>query len=335
MHKYSYDALRRGRRRRNIMYICGACVVVVGSMEYKFKECIDVVGNPQAVTSPHRLFWLRIVFGRTRSRLFGLMSENVVPVTMREPLYKSYSWCYGANLEEVRYPIDSYRTVQDFFHRSLKDGSRPIADSPLVCPCDSRLLCMGDITEPEQRLPMIKGATYNIRSFLGIDPYEESPPNRNLKYAVLYLAPGDYHRVHSPCDMHIHDGQHFAGEALPLFQGLLTRFNDVFTINERVVLSGSWDAGRMFVSLVGAYNVNNITLAFESNLRTNDFRAVPAYRGGEVNRRTFNDTHLKAGQELGGFKLGSTVVVVFDAKENFQWDVALGDKVRVGQALGH
>eukprot|EP00397_Hematodinium_sp_SG-2012_P039885 GEMP01043619.1.p1 GENE.GEMP01043619.1~~GEMP01043619.1.p1 ORF type:complete len:340 (-),score=73.73 GEMP01043619.1:687-1706(-) len=335
MQKYSYESMRQVRRRRRIMYGLGGCFIIVGSLEYKFKECIDVVGNPQEITSPHRLFWLRLIFGRTRSRLFGMMAENTVPLAMREPLYKSYAWMYAANLDEIRYPIDSYRCLQDFFHRNLKDGARPIADAPLVSPCDAQLLCMGDITESEHRLPMIKGATYNIRSFLGIDPHEDLPPNRTQKYAVLYLAPGDYHRVHAPCRMQVLDGQHFAGEALPLFKGLLTRMNDVFCVNERVVLSGLWESGRIFVSLVAAYNVNGISLAFEKNLKTNDFRAVPAYRGGEVNRRLFDNVFLEPGEHLGGFKMGSTVVVVFDAKEDFQWDVKLGDRLRVGQAFGH
>jgi len=315
------------------MYSTCACGIIVGSLEYKFKECIDVVGNPQDVTSPHRLFWIRMLYGRTRSRLMGILGEITVPVTMREPLYKSYSWYYGANLDELRYPIDSYRNVQEFFNRNLKDDVRPIAETPLVSPCDAKIMCMGDITEANQRIPMIKGATYNVRSFLGSDPYDNQNKRRQ-KYAVLYLAPGDYHRVHSPCALEVKDGQHFAGEALPLFPALLTRLNDVFTVQERVVLTGAWEQGRMFVSLVAAYNVNNILLSFDENLKTNDFRAVPAYRGGDVNRRVFN-VALKAGEELGGFKLGSTVVLVFDAKDDFQWDVAVGDKVKVGQAFGH
>merc|ERR1719463_574167 len=95
-------------------------------MEYKFQECIEIVGNPAKVTSPHRLFWLRILFGRARSRWFGALSEVTIPVALRVPLFRAFAWKYGANLDEVRYPLDSFHTLNDFFCRTLTDEARPI-----------------------------------------------------------------------------------------------------------------------------------------------------------------------------------------------------------------
>jgi phosphatidylserine decarboxylase len=43
---------------------------------------------------------------------------------------------------------------------------------------------------------------------------------------------------------------------------------------------------------------------------------------------------FEKGEELGGFKLGSTVVLVFEGPESFNFYVQPGDRVVMGQRLG-
>jgi phosphatidylserine decarboxylase len=47
-----------------------------------------------------------------------------------------------------------------------------------------------------------------------------------------------------------------------------------------------------------------------------------------------NGQPLVPAQEMGGFKLGSTVVLVFEAPDDFEFGVRPGQKVKVGQKLG-
>lgn len=49
--------------------------------------------------------------------------------------------------------------------------------------------------------------------------------------------------------------------------------------------------------------------------------------------RSSGGLHNAPGTMLGGFRLGSAVVLVFDAPTGSTWRVAPGDRVRVGQQL--
>jgi phosphatidylserine decarboxylase len=42
----------------------------------------------------------------------------------------------------------------------------------------------------------------------------------------------------------------------------------------------------------------------------------------------------RKGEELGVFKFGSTVVLLFQAPSGWEWNVALGDSIKMGQRLG-
>jgi phosphatidylserine decarboxylase len=43
---------------------------------------------------------------------------------------------------------------------------------------------------------------------------------------------------------------------------------------------------------------------------------------------------VSKGQELGTFRLGSTVVLIFEAPPDFEFSVQPGDRVLMGQRLG-
>eukprot|EP00746_Dinoflagellata_sp_MGD_P018154 gnl/MRDRNA2_/MRDRNA2_142092_c0_seq1.p1 gnl/MRDRNA2_/MRDRNA2_142092_c0~~gnl/MRDRNA2_/MRDRNA2_142092_c0_seq1.p1 ORF type:complete len:344 (-),score=52.84 gnl/MRDRNA2_/MRDRNA2_142092_c0_seq1:286-1317(-) len=333
--RFNMAAFKAARRRRMFAFgTVGTCGVVL-TFEFKFTECIDVVGNPAQVTSPHKLFWMRMFFGRTRSRFVTFLTEANIPVTLRNPLFKSFAWMYGADLSECRYPLDSYRTFSDFFSRRIREGVRPVSkEAALVCPSDGTVAALGVVEGIGARVEQVKGASYYLPFFLGVDPVEKAQPNRVVRYATIYLAPGNYHRFHSPSDFTIAVGRHFAGEVLPVFKGLLQRFNDVFTVNERVVLSGNWEFGQMHYVAVAAYNVGGIFLDFDDRLRTNQLRDIVAYCGGDRNSKTWpKEINLAKADVVGGFRMGSTVVLVFESPENFEWKVAVGDKVQVGTPL--
>lgn len=189
-----------------------------------------------------------------------------------------------------------------------------------------------------------------------------------LYYCVIYLAPGDYHRFHSPVSWVVESRRHFAGELYSVSPYLQRTLPGLFTLNERVVLLGRWRWGFFSYTPVGATNVGSIKVNFDRELRTNslltdtaaDRAAEEAAKRGEpysgfaeasyeAASRVLGGHALTRGEEMGGFQLGSTIVLVFEAPkgtrpsldEGFQgerkgglrWKISQGQKVKVGEAM--
>lgn len=81
---------------------------------------------------------------------------------------------------------------------------------------------------------------------------------------------------------------------------------------------------------VGATNVGSMTLDIDKDLVTNTFDIEK-----KINVRQFEDININKGDQIGMFKLGSTVVMLFEAPQNFKFTVKEGDAVRYGQEFGH
>lgn len=80
----------------------------------------------------------------------------------------------------------------------------------------------------------------------------------NPFYCVVYLAPGDYHRFHSPCHWTVHTRRHFPGELYSVNPSVTKWFDNLFVLNERVSLLGTWMHGFFSYTAVGATMVGSI-----------------------------------------------------------------------------
>jgi phosphatidylserine decarboxylase len=77
---------------------------------------------------------------------------------------------------------------------------------------------------------------------------------------VIYLAPSDYHRFHSPAIFSTFYRRHIVGYLDPVKPAYVNKHKDVFKNNERVNLFGEWNSGFFCMSYVGALNVGSIKL---------------------------------------------------------------------------
>lgn len=161
-----------------------------------------------------------------------------------------------------------------------------------------------------------------------------------LYFAVIYLAPGDYHHYHSPVDWVCKIRRHFPGELFSVAPYFQRNFPNLFVLNERVALLGHWKHGFFSMTPVGATNVGSIKLNFDRELVTNEksqrhCKPHTCYEATYENAsKVLGGVPLIKGEEMGGFMLGSTVVLCFEAPANFEFNFKIGDKVKMGQPLG-
>eukprot|EP01118_Nematostelium_gracile_P011117 TRINITY_DN390_c0_g1_i2.p1 TRINITY_DN390_c0_g1~~TRINITY_DN390_c0_g1_i2.p1 ORF type:complete len:305 (+),score=79.26 TRINITY_DN390_c0_g1_i2:165-1079(+) len=284
------------------------------------------------------------LLGVLASYMWGNLNSLPLPPLVRSSLYYAWSIAFRVNLDEVPESLESYATLRDFFSRSIKEGVRPIVDQGMASPVDGKVIVFGEVEN--DRVEQVKGVTYPIAGFLGNHPKEfKMHEKTKLFHCVLYLAPGDYHRIHSPVDWNIERSRHFPGTLFPISPVFGRMIPNLFALNERIVCSGTWDQGFYSLAAVGAYNVGSISLNFDETVRTNnigrDFTCgnLRYFSFGGVGSQVYENTYeenvqMKKGEELGKFNLGSTVVLIFEANENFQFTVQPGDKVKMGQQMG-
>lgn len=329
---------------------------------------------------------------RSISRFWGFMTSMEIPVWLRPYIYRAWARAFHSNLEEAALPLDNYASLQDFFVRTLKEGSRPVDHDPdsLVSPVDGTILRFGELKEPGAMIEQVKGFSYSAYSLLGANsllpisteedisvvvhgeqkhmanesskrswwrislasPKVRDPisvcPMKGLFYCVIYLKPGDYHRVHSPVDWNVFLRRHFSGRLFPLNERATRTIRNLHVENERVVLEGQWAEGFMAIAAIGATNVGSIEVFIEPELRTNRPKKRLLH-SDPPDERIYEPegigVMLKKGEEVAAFNMGSTVVLVFQAPvskplgkdiatSDFKFCIRKGDRIRVGQAIG-
>lgn len=280
---------------------------------------------------------LRIV-----SKLWGGFANLELPKFMRNYVYGKYSRAFKVNMEEAAvHDLAAYSSLGAFFTRELKPDVRVVDQTGcLVSPCDGKILHCGPATSAT--IEQVKGVTYTLEEFFGentwnnnsneySDYYESIMKNSQdniLHHCVIYLAPGDYHRFHSPCDWKASFRRHFSGKLLsvnPIFAKLIP---GLFCLNERAVYVGEWKYGFFSFTPVGATNVGSIDVYKDKQLKTNKRKLK------HTEDLLFEEFDLQRGEMTGQFNMGSTIVLIFEAPKNFKFILDDGDKIKMGQKLG-
>jgi len=258
----------------------------------------------------------------------GKIAACNLPIFLRQATYRVYGLLTGAIVEEAEYPLESYLSLGDFFSRKLKLSAREI-QGPICSPADGTISGIGRIENGE--LLQAKGSLYTVGELL-LDG-ALAAEFENGTYATIYLAPGDYHRVHSPVTGKLRYSKHIPGALLPVGPTLAKYRDKLFSRNERalVVLDGT-EGGSCVVCLVGALNVGCIELS-HSKIRSNASLKSVIDSPPPTIKYPDSPTEIKLGEEVGVFSLGSTAIALFSKEFAFEFRVTLGQEIRMGQSL--
>src|SRR5512133_3098476 len=259
---------------------------------------------------------LRILPRECISRAVGRCCDLTMPSLVSQLVSRSYSQLFNVDMSEVAVPHGGYRSFDAFFTRPLRTGARAIAAAPLVSPADGRLSALGPIDDGARLF--VKGQPYEVGELLG-----NSTDARRFvggSFCVIYLSPRDYHRVHSPVDGFVEHVRAIEGQLFPVNAIGERHIPKLFVRNRRVVIDIlSERVGRVALVMVGAVIVGKISVNVIGN--------------GDVPEGSHPLSPLlpvHRGDELGAFHLGSTVVLLSEAKSAFRIECG---KVLVGQAL--
>lgn len=259
------------------------------------------------------------------SRLAGRLAASERP-WLRDRLIRQFVAAYNVNLGEAARGIGQFASFNDFFTRELATGARPLADTAefILSPADGAVSQLGSITSG--RIVQAKGRDYSVAELLGASA-EEAARFEGGRFMTIYLSPSDYHRVHMPAAGRLQTTRYIPGDLFSVNTATAAGVDRLFARNERLACWFDGPDGLFASVMVGAMIVAGIDTVWPNRFRTHDAVVVDD---------DFSTAHhdFAAGDEMGRFYLGSTVVLLFEPGR-IEWldHLAPGDPLRMGEAI--
>ena len=274
---------------------------------------------------PPAYYFMWILPRNLISRICGILADARIPRPLLTPLIRLFSWKFGVDLTEVAQQVSEFRTFNEFFARRLLPDTRSINSNPasILSPVDGIIGEFGSINNG--RLIQAKGLEYRLADLLK-DP-ERTKIYDDGVFITIYLAPHNCHRIHSMVEGEIHEFSYIPGD---LWTGSSLGVHHVpglFARNERLTTFLRTDKGECALVKVGATVVGRIRVCYHDQVSN---------KHSAKNQQVALETpfHIKRGEELGLFEMGSTVICLFPPGQIELGELQVEQKVCLGQAIG-
>jgi phosphatidylserine decarboxylase len=249
---------------------------------------------------------------------------------LRSQLINRFVKAYDVDMAEAERAASEYRNFNDFFTRALKPGTRPLADAAtdVICPADGAISQIGKIEQG--RIVQAKGQSYTAAELLGGDD-ALAAKFEGGNFVTIYLSPSDYHRVHMPVAGSLRETAYVPGDLFSVNTVTAENVERLFSRNERLSCVFDTSLGSVASVMVGAMIVASIETVWGGLVEPH---------GKELIKISFADSddpkhRFEAGDEMGQFLLGSTVILLFEpGKIAWSDDLQPLSVVRMGQSLG-
>ena len=222
---------------------------------------------------------------------------------------------------------EHYQSFNDFFTRALKKGARPLPEDPdlIISPVDGTVSQMGPIENG--RIFQAKQHNYSLSALFAGNNQLAGRFKHGL-FSTIYLSPGDYHRVHMPTSGTLKQMIYVPGSLYSVNAETTNDIEGLYARNERVISIFETNYGEMAVIMVGAMVVGSMETVWNGSVKPLSRQITwQSYKNRTV--------YLERGDEMGRFKLGSTVIVLF-ANPEVDWlqHHQPGNKIKMGDPIG-
>ena len=255
--------------------------------------------------------------------------SNLESFFIKDLLIGLFCYFYKPNLEESEeVDIKRYKSFNDFFTRKLKSEYRPINPdiNTITSPVDGMVVQLGKIEK--ETLIQAKGIKYNVGDLIKDKTLAKT--FRNGFFITIYLAPENYHRIHSPFSGTIDETRYLEGNLYSVNFQSTRKIQSLYNNNERTFCYVKSDDFYYGLVSVGAAMVGSIVPFWNTETKPKKRNLVNLWNEGP-------EEDLKAvskGQELSYFQMGSTVILLLppgiEADKNFLYE---SKAVKFGEEL--
>ena len=274
---------------------------------------------------PPAYYFIWILPRNSFNRLCGLVADARFPRFLMTLLIRLFSWKYGVNLEEASKHVSEYKNFNEFFTRKLLPDVRTLDPDieAVLSPVDGKMGESGVISN--EILIQAKGLEYRLADLL--KDSEKSKLYDGGIFITIYLAPYNYHRIHSMVSGNITEFSYIPGDLWTVSPLGVHHVPGLFARNERLITYFETEKGECALVKIGATVVGRIRVVYHeitSNKPGAKFEKnilAPPFR-------------VERGDEVGLFELGSTVICLFPPGQIELNDIKIDQEILLGQALG-